>query len=176
VQELESITQTLPQICTLHPPEDQPAEGTRERYVTFGGERVPALLLIQAITDGPYARAMEKRGPGLHHIGCVCGDIKKEISGRSTGRLLLHPVSLRTYNQGVVWLCRPGVPFLVELMESPEQGAIPFDKASIRLPMGTHMPDVVSALCANLTIEVGDTRDVVMTVAGVEVLIDPGRS
>jgi len=173
VRNLDSVSKSLPRACTLHVPEEQPTEGTRERYVTFGDEKVPALLLIQAIEDGPYSRAMEKRGPGLHHIGCVCGDIEKEMSECSMRRLLLHPISLRTRKVGVVWLCRPEVPYLVELMENPEQSAIQFDQATIRLPVGTRMPRFASTLSSNLTIETGDIQNIVLTAGGMEVSIDP---
>jgi hypothetical protein len=173
VRTLDSASKSLPRACTLHAPEEQPTEGTRERYVTFGDEKVPALLLIQAIADGPYSRALEKRGPGLHHIGCVCGDIEKEMSECSMRRLLLHPISLRTRKVGVVWLCRPEVPYLVELMENPEQSAIRFDQATIRLPVGTRMPRFASMVSSNLTIETGDIQNIVLTAGGMEVSIDP---
>lgn len=120
VRDIDAVSSVLPNVCTLHAPEDQLTEGTRERYVTVGGEDTPSLLLMQAITNGPYSRALQKRGPGLHHIGCVCQDIETEIAEGNTQRLLLHPISLRTRKFGVVLLCRPGVSYLVELMGNPE--------------------------------------------------------
>ncbi|MBN1150459.1 VOC family protein [candidate division WOR-3 bacterium] len=175
VRNLESVSKSLPPACILHAPEEQPAEGTRERYVTFGGENVPALLLIQAIADGPYSRALEKRGPGLHHIGCVCGDIEKEVSRCSILGLLLHPISLLTRKYGVVWLCRPGVPYLVELMENPEQSEILFDKETIRLPAGTRIPPFAVKLSSNLTIATGDIQKIAITAGAIEVSIDPSE-
>jgi hypothetical protein len=66
VRNIDAVSSLLPQVCTLHAPEDQPTEGTRERYVTVDGENTPSLLLMQAIAGGPYSRALQKRGPGAY--------------------------------------------------------------------------------------------------------------
>lgn len=174
VRDLEAVSSSLPESCTRHALEEQPAEGTLEQYVTFGEENAPALLLIQAIADGPYSRALEKRGPGLHHIGCVCSDLEKELTEGDAGRFLLHPISLRTHKNGVVWLCRPGVPYLVELMENPEQDAIPHKKAAIRMPAGTRIPPFARAVSSNLTIRTGDKAAFRMNVNGINLCIDLG--
>jgi hypothetical protein len=173
VRDIDVVSNVLPRACTLHTPEDQPTEGTRERYVTVGGEDTPALLLMEAIADGPYSRALRKRGPGLHHIGCVCEDIEREITEGNTQRLLLHPISLRTRKFGVVWLCRPGVPYLVELMQNPEESAKSYGKAIIRLPVGTAIPQFASALSPNLIIEAGNSPAIGVNIGGIEISLDP---
>ena len=146
VRNLEAVSASLPQACTLHPPEDQPTEGTREQHVTLGSDSTPALLLIQAIANGPYTRAFKKRGPGLHHIGCVCENIEDELLAGQRQHFLLHPVSLRTRKFGVVWLCRPGVPYLVELMENTGQSAIKHEEVQVTLPAGSHIPQCAHGL------------------------------
>lgn len=45
------------------------AEGTFEVYVGSPSEG-GLLLLIEPMESGPYAIAMKKRGPGIHHI-CI---------------------------------------------------------------------------------------------------------
>lgn len=175
VSDMEAVSSVLPHACTLHASEDQPTEGTRERYVTLGEEETPSLLLMQAISNGPYSRALHKRGPGLHHIGCVCEDLEREIAESDRQRLLLHPISLRTYKYGVVWLCRPGVPYLVELMQNPEECAKPHGKAVIRLPIGTSIPQFAKALSSNLTIEVGNSSAIGLNIGGIEISFDLNR-
>jgi len=88
-------------------------------------------------------------------------------------RLLLHPISLQTHKFGVVWLCRPGVPFLVELMENPEHSA--FDKTTIRLPVGTRIPPFASTLLSNLMIETDDIPKIGVTAGDIDVSIDPNE-
>jgi len=173
VRDIDAVSSVLPDGCTLHAPEDQPTEGTRERYVTVGDEDTPSLLLMQAIANGPYSRALQRRGPGLHHVGCVCADIESEITKGNTGRLLLHPISLRTRKSGVVWLCRPGVPYLVELMENPEWSAKSYGKAVIRLPVGTVIPQFAYALSTNLTIETGSSPAIGLRLGRMEISFDP---
>lgn len=52
-------------------------EGTREIYV--GGDRASSLLLVQAISEGPYLRAFEKRGLGLHHIAVSVSHLESAL-------------------------------------------------------------------------------------------------
>lgn len=113
---VRDLEQSLAQIRDLDvvtgPIEEFPGEGTREVYV--GAEAHSArLLFIQPLGDhGPYARAMLKRGPGLHHIAVAmpepltCAD---HLPG-----WLVHPASLGGAGQEL-WLARPGVPCLLEL-------------------------------------------------------------
>lgn len=174
VRDIDAVSSVLPQACTLHPLEDQPAEGTRERYVTVDDENSPSLLLMQAVANGPYSKALQKRGPGLHHVGCVCADIEREIVEGNTQRLLLHPISLKTRKFGVVWLCRPGVPYLVELMENPEESAKSVGNVVILLPAGTVIPQFGSGLSPNLKIEAGNSPEIGVKTGGVEISFDPG--
>lgn len=173
VRNIHAVSGVLPHVCTLHPLEEQPSEGTRERYVTLDDENAPSLLLMQAIAEGPYSRALQRRGPGLHHIGCVCEDIETEIVENHTQRLLLHPISLITRESGVVWLCRPGMPCLVELTHNPSESAKPYGKAIIRLPLGTPIPPFANTLSANLTFETGNSPAIGLTIGDIEISFDP---
>jgi hypothetical protein len=100
----------------IGPVEEFPGEGTREVYVGADGQAARILLLQPLGTEGPYARALAKRGPGLHHLAfhvpCV-----KAFAAERPGWLML-PQSLETYKAcKTVWLARPGVGTLVEVHE-----------------------------------------------------------
>jgi len=124
----------LPQECIRHEIQAQPAEGTMEQYVTMPHEGSPFLLLIEAIDDGPYKRALGKRGPGLHHLGCVTNNLNDAIQYFTRFGLLLHPVSRKLDSQRTAWLCRRGIPFLVELYQSDHLADPPFQNIKLELP------------------------------------------
>lgn len=116
-----SLEQSVKQLPSSFPPErieEQPKEGTREQYVNWPAGAGPSLLFMQPIQDGPYQGALEKRGPGLHHLGCVTDHLDDAIEYFAKHGLLLHPISLTTYSKHTVWMCRPGIPFLLELYQS----------------------------------------------------------
>ena len=53
-------------------------EETHECYI--GGEnQMGRLLLMQAKSEGTYRKALEKRGPGLHHIALDVINLEKYI-------------------------------------------------------------------------------------------------
>jgi len=156
-RQLETITDTLPAFCNPLEIEEQPTEGTREQYVDVAGESAPMLLLMQPISAGPYVRALDKRGPGLHHIGGTTPSIDALLPKIQQHRLLLHPNSLKSYTQHkTIWLCRPGVPFLIELVESdqPVTERLP---ATLRVPKEWSIPAYIRGFFSNL--ELQNTED-----------------
>jgi hypothetical protein len=95
------------------------AEGTEEIYI--GPQDADALLLLQApIGPGPYLKAYQKRGAGLHHIAL---DVENVLAfARKMGDIgwLLHPISLQNYqHKTAVFFARPGVHVLLEVNEKP---------------------------------------------------------
>jgi hypothetical protein len=172
VRGLAAVSDSLPAFCKRLPVEDQPGEGTREQYIDVDGEDAVMLLLVQAVADGPYSCALAKRGPGLHHIGCVTSSITDEINRTCEGRLLLHPASLAMYSGGVVWLCRPGVPFLVELMQTSDP--IPSIRGgNLRLPSDVPIPEYIRSFSDNLVINDGDDRRMHIAIGERRLRIDP---
>lgn len=106
------------------PIEEFPGEGTREVYVGAEGAAGRLLLMQPLGAEGPYARALGKRGPGLHHVAYRVPDAVGGVS--SLSGWLLVPRSLSSYAEcRTLWLARPGVGALVELAEGSGEGAGP---------------------------------------------------
>lgn len=127
-------------------PRDFPGEGTREAYV--GADDAAArLLLIAPLGPGPYARALERRGPGLHHVALATRDPRALAEG-ATG-WLLHPRSLRSWEASkTLWLARPGVGALVEVtQEATPLACGPAVVDAVELPGAT--PALLAALGAS---------------------------
>lgn len=173
VKSIKAVSDSLPVSCTRHEIEEQPSEGTLEQYITFGNDKYPSVLLMQAVTDGPYMRAMKKRGPGVHHIGCVCTNIEEEIFSGRTKNLLLHPISIKTHKRGTVWLCKPGLPFMIELHQNPGQASILRDKAILQLPGEIILPDYACELAANLTVENTTEKTFFIKIGETKIALDP---
>lgn len=113
VQHLEPVLERL-ETLERGPIELFPGEGTREVYLGRGTAR---LLLIQP-TDplGPYARALDKRGPGLHHIGLKVPDLDAFLA-RVRGWLVVPACVPQLDDTRTAWLARPGVGTLLEVAE-----------------------------------------------------------
>ena len=98
--------------------ESFPREGTRELYVGDSPQS-GRLLLMQPTSPGPYQRALEKRGEGLHHVAFRVDDVHEYIDAVAPAGWLLHPRSLREFaSSGTAWLCRPGVQCLFEVLDN----------------------------------------------------------
>jgi len=69
-------------------------------------------------SEGPYARALARRGPGLHHVAFRCPALDDALE--ALDGWLLHRRSLATVPAArTAWLARPGVAALLELTEGP---------------------------------------------------------
>ena len=94
--------------------EEFEGEGTREIYIE--SQKGNSLLLMEPLGFGPYKRAMEKRGPGLHHIGIDVLDLSGYLESLSESGWLLHPMSIKTMaSSQTLYLARPGFPGLIEV-------------------------------------------------------------
>jgi hypothetical protein len=92
---------------------------TREVYVE-GGER-NSILLMEARDTGSYRRALEKRGPGIHHLAIDVLDLDGYLNSISGSGWLLHLNSLKTIKDyRTAYLARPGFPALIEVQEKNE--------------------------------------------------------
>lgn len=110
----------------IGPSEDWDGEGTREIYVEK--DKANSLLLMEPIKEGSYKRALEKRGPSLHHLAIDVLNLEEFLSSISNSGWLLHLNSLKTIKQmGTAYLARPGFPALIEVQEKKElQRGLPF--------------------------------------------------
>lgn len=131
---------------SIGPEEIWANEGTKEIYAER--DKTNSLLLMEPTSSGPYLRALEKRGPGLHHIAIDVTDIDKYIASIIQTGWLLHPQSIQTLKQTkTAYLARPGFPALIEIQENlkiirekpfVKKISIPFDSSLIKLlePIG----------------------------------------
>jgi hypothetical protein len=120
LKEIAPISDRLPAWLEREAAAEFPGEGTREQYLHLPGAACPSLLLMQAIAPGPYQRAFKKRGAGLHHIACRTSHLDASEELLLQEGLCLHPVSESSREIGVLWLYQRGLPFLLELVDSPE--------------------------------------------------------
>jgi catechol 2,3-dioxygenase-like lactoylglutathione lyase family enzyme len=171
---LERCAAQIPGAFEMEEVEEQPAEGTREQYVVGSAGEHPHLLLLEPVAPGPYRRAMDKRGPGLHHLGCHTDDLDSAIEHLAARGLLLHSVSLSTYAKGVVWMCRPGIPFLVELYQPSEFGGGAGSQVGISMPHSAGAVHVPLDLIPNVSVVQGSEPALRIESSGLEFTIDPG--
>jgi hypothetical protein len=121
VENLEISAATVTDDCHHGKIHTFASEGTREMYIWSDRNKLASILLMQAEGNGPYLEALKKRGPGLHHVCIRVDDIHEFVADICGSGFLLHPASLKTVNHGTVFLCRPGIPFLVEVMTLSEE-------------------------------------------------------
>jgi len=97
--------------------EEFPSEGTRELYVGGDGRQARLLLMEARGDQGPYARALAKRGPGLHHVALDVPDLDAFLVGLRGW--LVHPACLPGLARSrTLWLARPGISTLLEVHEA----------------------------------------------------------
>jgi methylmalonyl-CoA/ethylmalonyl-CoA epimerase len=72
------------------PDEVVAAQGVRVRLLRAGGAAIE--LLAPLADDGPVARFLERRGPGLHHLAFRVADLDAEIARlRALGAVFVDP-------------------------------------------------------------------------------------
>ena len=101
----------------IGPREEWEGEGTAEIYVGDDNDD-SRLLLMEPIGPGAYQRAMQKRGPGLHHIAIDVPALQEYVVGLGGTGWFLHPKSVQTIPKTkTAWLARPGMGLLIEVQE-----------------------------------------------------------
>jgi len=130
-------------------PEKWDGEGTLEIYVGDKTQR-SLLLLMEPIKTGAYSRAMEKRGPGLHHVAIDVLDLEIFIERISGSGWLLHPKSLHTIKKmGTAYLARPGTPLLVEVQQREEIPSKQPFITQIKIPLSQRDVEMLNAIGVN---------------------------
>lgn len=126
--------------------EDFEAEGTAEVYVGPPGASA-RLLLMEPIGPGPYRRALEKRGPGLHHIAIDVADVESFVGELGGSGWLLHPRSVHTLKATrTAWLARPGTGVLIEVQERDPGEPGPACVTQVTLPLAPRERSMMAAL------------------------------
>jgi hypothetical protein len=113
-------------------------EGTKEIYVAAGSAN--ALLLMEPIKEGAYQRALQKRGPGIHHFAIDVLDLESFILSLSGSGWLLHPMSVKTMKKTqTAYLARPGFPGLIEVQERDEIANRPVFVENVTLSFASNL-------------------------------------
>ncbi len=172
VTDVKAAAATLPDWLTRHELEEQPAEGTLEQYACPPADSDPCLLLMEAVKSGPYETAMTKRGPGLHHLAYNTDSITDAALQLGKHGLLLHPMSLKSQSMGVVWMCRPGIPFLLELTESADIAAANQNPTVIELPVDRFGEMAPIDFLPNVSMTRGSKNALVIRLADAECVLD----
>lgn len=132
VRRLEPVLERLVGL-DAGPIEAFPSEGTREVYLGAGRARL--LLMEPTDADGPYARALAKRGSGLHHVALNVPDLNGFL-GRVRGWLLVPGCLQDLAQTRTAWLARPGVATLLEVREAePADGTPLVDQVELPGPL-----------------------------------------
>lgn len=122
--------------------EDWDGEGTREIYVEK--DKANSLLLMEPIRPGAYQRALDKRGPGLHHLAIDVMNLESYIESLAGSGWLLHPISVKTMKQSqTAYLARPGFPALIEVQDRKELTDRQIFVKEISMPMDPALLNLV---------------------------------
>jgi hypothetical protein len=120
-------------------------EGTREIYIER--DKANSLLLMEPIKPGAYQRALDKRGPGLHHLAIDVLNVESFIESLVGSRWLLHPKSIKTLKQNqTAYLARPGFPALIEVQERKELTERQLFVETVDLPMDFSMLSLAKSI------------------------------
>ena len=141
-------------------------EGTREIYIER--DKNNSLLLMEPIKQGAYQRALEKRGPGLHHLAIDVLNLEASIESLSGSGWLLHPMSIKTIKQvKTAYLARPGFPALIEVQQKEkfteamlfvEEISIPLDSKISHLIQWIGLENIVKASSNPISFLMDGTR------------------
>jgi hypothetical protein len=160
VRSVERFAEKLQKLgLTVGKVEKWPGEGTLEIYVGEPPQR-GRLLLMEPYTEGAYQRALDKRGPGLHHTAIDVNDLEGFIDSISGSGWLLHPKSIQSISKlRTAWLSRPGVPTLIEVQQREKQSermaATPFI-SQIEIPLDLDDRRLITALACSEVVATGN--------------------
>lgn len=129
------------------PAQEWEGEGTLEIYVGDPDSQSALLLLMEPVKEGAYTRALQKRGPGLHHLAVDVLDLEGFVDGLAGSGWLLHPRSLRTIRDTrTAYLARPGTPMLIEVQQRETLAARPGFVQNLGLPLSPRDVGMLRAL------------------------------
>lgn len=122
-------------------PETFESEGTKEIYVGSYATQKGLLLLLEPTTEGPYRRAMIKRGPSVHHVAIDVLDVEAFAHKAQSVGWELHPMTVDTMAYKTAWLFLKGIPTLIEVHQKKELSRKPAKVSKLELPLQPkHVP------------------------------------
>lgn len=147
VSSVDDAAQHLSQFgFPVGPKEIWDGEGTAEIYVGEKGQ-IAKLLLMEPVKPGAYGRAMEKRGPGLHHIAVDVTSLEEFVTTLGGSGWYLHPHSLMTCRKTkTAWLARPGTKMLIEVQEREALDVASAFVSRLEVPLTSKEQTMVTAL------------------------------
>jgi hypothetical protein len=136
-------------------PEIFDSEGTKEVYVGSYSDQRGLLLLLEAISEGPYKRAWAKRGASVHHISIDVLDLDSFLIHAIGFGWKSHEANATTIpKHQTAWLYLKGVPTLIEVTQKKEFASKPLKVSNLELPLlpghmalfdGIGLGDLISA-------------------------------
>lgn len=129
----------------LGAPEIFEGEGTKELYAGSYATQKGLLLLLEAVVEGPYKRALAKRGPSLHHIALDVLDVEGFIPHAQKSGWKLHPASQGTLSYQTAWLYQQGLP-LIEVHQTKKLSAKSAQVTHVGLPVDRKQVELFHAL------------------------------
>jgi len=120
-----------------------PSEGTKEVYIANQHD-YGKLLLMEPISAGPYRKALQQRGAGLHHVAINVESIERYLEMLSGSGWYLHLHSFSSLKYDTVWLARANTPLLIEVHQldlcSVENSAdLMVEKVLLNVPVSAHL-------------------------------------
>jgi hypothetical protein len=132
-------------------------------------------LLLEAIKDGPYKHALDKRGPGLHHLGVWIPNLEEYADQLGNAGWFMHSKSLVTFRkQKTTYFLRPGNPYIVEAYENVAPiGAPSIEQLLIRsVGVNTRTRTKVFGISNTIVKVPYENKETVLTIEGREVNLD----
>lgn len=139
----------------INSPESFESEGTREIYVGNNNKNSSTILLVEPMGEGPYNKALKKRGAGIHHIGLDVENLADYCVGLGQAAgWLLHTHSLRSIPKlRTAYLIRPSVPLMLEVHERICKERAPSLLTGIRLECDEKFSSMFASIgCGNAQI------------------------
>ena len=155
---------------TTADPEVFESEGTKEIYVGTYEKQSGLLLLLEAVSEGPYKTAMMKRGASLHHIAIDVLNIEDfSLEAQKIG-WNLHPISNETMSYKTAWFFLKGVPALIEVHQKKELSTKPLKVSKLELPIKKEQVALFKGIGLGDVVSQGE--DILLTVDGHKLRFD----
>lgn len=127
---------------------------TKEIYVGDHSKESSLILLMEPSGDGPYSKALHKRGESLHHLGLDVENLNQYCKELGKVGWLLHTHSLESIPKlKTAYLVRPNMPVMLEVHERVQIERHPSLLSKIGFPELPALAPMLAAIsCVNAEI------------------------